>query len=75
MGSWGVNLWDSDTALDLKNEYAKCLRYSYDDEDALQRFMHSNEKVILENLSSFTSGTFATLAGGALLEMIKALLV
>ncbi len=33
------------------------------------------KKFILENLSSFTSGTFATLAGGALLEMIKALLV
>lgn len=33
------------------------------------------KKFIVENLSSFTSGTFATLAGGALLEMIKALLV
>jgi len=49
MGSWGVNLWDSDTALDLKNEYAKCLRYSYDDEDALQRFMRSNEKLLSDS--------------------------
>lgn len=32
-------------------------------------------ELIAANLSSFVSGTFATLAGGALLEMIKALLV
>lgn len=33
------------------------------------------KKLIAENLSSFASGTFATLAGGTLLEIIKALLV
>lgn len=49
MSSWGVNLWDSDTALDIRNEYVKCLRYSYDDDDALQRFMRSNEKILLDN--------------------------
>ena len=32
-------------------------------------------ELIASNLSSFVSGTFATLAGGALLEMIKALLI
>lgn len=33
------------------------------------------KELIKTNWSSFVSGTFATLAGGALLEMIKALLV
>lgn len=32
-------------------------------------------ELIAANLSSFVSGTFATLAGGALLEMIKILLI
>ncbi|MCC8042867.1 MAG: hypothetical protein LIO69_05080 [Oscillospiraceae bacterium] len=45
MGSWGTGLWDSDTAMDIKEDYSICLRYSYDDEDALQRFMHRNEKI------------------------------
>ena len=49
MGSWGVGLWDSDIALDIKNEYAICLRYSYDDDDALQRFMHRNEKILSDS--------------------------
>ncbi len=49
MGSWGTNLWNSDTALDIKNEYAKCLRYSSDDDDALRRFMRNNEKMLSDS--------------------------
>ena len=33
------------------------------------------KELIAANLSSFASGTFATLAGGALLEMLKNLLI
>lgn len=49
MGSWGAGLWDSDTALDIKNEYARCLRYSYDDDDVLKRFMRSNEQILADS--------------------------
>jgi len=35
---------------------------------------HSLKSYIVENISSFVSGTFATVAGGMLLEMIQGLI-
>lgn len=49
MGSWGVNLWDCDTAMDIKNEYSRFLKYSFDDEDALRRFFRNNEKLLSDS--------------------------
>ncbi len=46
MGAWGTGIYESDFASDIKNDYDEALKYSKDDDDALQIFIEEHKSQI-----------------------------
>ncbi len=43
MGSWGTGIFESDVAMDVRDDYCTALKYSADDEDALKIFIDEHK--------------------------------
>lgn len=49
MGTWGTGLWESDTAMDLRDDYKEALKYSTSDENALEIFLDEHKEMLADS--------------------------